>query len=1196
MQEQADWMKAFLSQRGLTIPNGEMLFSYRTSKDEYRSLRHLLAKKLAYLNGSPWIFSRASECALFVLYAAEWWRREYAGGAWRWLHILKSISDAPIELDPIVRTRAVERGLNAWGHRPSDDGKRYLGAIVAQGGLPLQLVASGDGVMARLLIRGTRLAQLFGWDSFRLESFFKEHDQELVQHLREDDIYRLLASIVSTVLALRNECRLAGESNPIDVLDRNFPKWRDRFPIAVDDKSAEPLLIGLVKEAAKQSKPLTSFPIYFRRILTQTGEAFELTVSIAVPATIPLSSLAHVCGIKDEVVPQSFSLELRSTERDTTTTICDGRQLLGGVGSTVMLAGRPKRMTGDEAINEYLMVMRYIGDDLHAPVGVPGAENLDEALPWAFALRDSEMILTAVGSCRIPDTTAFVLVPESAQVQPADSSSSVVRKGITIGLSFPRIVYQISGSAQVTLDDTEIFRIRTCQPVEPADQLVWHGGRLHYASSPLPIFFGVPKLYRYSVDGQLAAISPSDIDWVQPERKGCSIENIRQHRGPVDAWLLKDGKRQRRFRMALESSGARIRFKSGITERQGQIEFQDWSFEAVAVSDSLLVQQVASIDRLDLHLQAPVQPPASVHVTVSWKNCSTPLHFDLPFPSSGGRFYGINGESLENNLSLPFNRLAQIRARVFDRNPNAPKGYSLRMALKSVYGNLKGTSVNAEYRIPVNQEGVGELRLLDIESNLQGFQSQCDDLDSLIELSLCASGKTIRKIQLQRYDVHIKQQLFSMRLLDEYIETSSQETLASIKLYALPLLFQNAKPVDLTQDASDSGLTGHWSLSALSAEQGPWLIYAAETSQVQVRPTLYLGFSIIEEFQLERQLEFRRMLCPLGQAMTIEKSIDRIPAIDEVIALMANDYEHLSWHLLAQHSQNLVHLPLSTLDAFRAIAKSPSAIVAAILKLPVDIPRQMQRMSNELGVIWELIPRSTLVQALKMLTKSWALQFKMDSSDSTVRILVEPIFRSLGQNSGVLSELVELVLFQEGYKRSPKLDQLITEMSMGASVLVHNLWQGQDSLLQRILLRTHTDARIWPQFKLLNGLVEALPAVLPPNVWPVLTKFGRDLLWIPELARIQSSGIDTRTDVANVPFLIGIWSYFCFNSEWSSDGVRVAQLRQIRIFDPAWFEVGFRTGLLLSLAIEQQMKAQCAPHTTKTSPIGQMRRVIGFKK
>ena len=218
MQDFVDWIRDFRAARGLSRPTGEMLFRYRATRSDYLGLRALFARKLEILNGQAWTFSSGAECACFVLYASEWWRREYAGGPWRWMRILESIW--PIfRLDVAERTYAVERGLVAWGHQVGDAGKRYLGAIVAHGGLPLQMVAQGDGSITRLLIRGLHHAQLYGWDSVRLESFFEAYEGELVQHLREKDIHRLLTSIVQTVVALRQECQLAGANNPLEILD-----------------------------------------------------------------------------------------------------------------------------------------------------------------------------------------------------------------------------------------------------------------------------------------------------------------------------------------------------------------------------------------------------------------------------------------------------------------------------------------------------------------------------------------------------------------------------------------------------------------------------------------------------------------------------------------------------------------------------------------------------------------------------------------------------------------------------------------------------------------------------------------------------------------------------------------------------------------------------------------------------------------
>lgn len=103
-------------------------------------------------------------------------------------------------------------------------------------------------MISRLLLSATRKAQMLGWDEHQLVGYFESHSDDLVQHLRATEIYRLLAEMVLTVLSLRGEYKLAGVGNPVVVLEQVEPKWRERFPIAVDHHSMEPLLVSLVRE------------------------------------------------------------------------------------------------------------------------------------------------------------------------------------------------------------------------------------------------------------------------------------------------------------------------------------------------------------------------------------------------------------------------------------------------------------------------------------------------------------------------------------------------------------------------------------------------------------------------------------------------------------------------------------------------------------------------------------------------------------------------------------------------------------------------------------------------------------------------------------------------------------------------------------------------------------------------------------
>ncbi|NZA01882.1 hypothetical protein H0I39_09140 [Ottowia beijingensis] len=290
--------------------NGQMLFRYRVSHSEYQELKDLLSDRLKNMAGSPWRVQSDAEAALFVLYASEWWRREYAGGAWRWTSIFESLTLGPYRVDPLDRSVIVERGLSAWRHRPSEDGKKYLGAIVAHGGLPLKLIARGDGVISRLLLSATRRAQVLTWGEPQLLAYFESQRDDLVQHLRAPEIYRLLSEMVLTVMSLRGEHKLSGVGNPVAVLDQREPKWRERFPIAVDDQSVESLLAGLVREVSRQTKTSTAYPVSVVRTLVQLADSgnYALSMSVSVVSTISVDAFASAMQMSSSEVPlHSFS-------------------------------------------------------------------------------------------------------------------------------------------------------------------------------------------------------------------------------------------------------------------------------------------------------------------------------------------------------------------------------------------------------------------------------------------------------------------------------------------------------------------------------------------------------------------------------------------------------------------------------------------------------------------------------------------------------------------------------------------------------------------------------------------------------------------------------------------------------------------------------------------------------------------------
>jgi hypothetical protein len=1158
LREYIEWITTFWAKRGLKRPNGEMLFSYRATKAEYLSLRAVLAHKLDSLNGQPWTFDSTAESACFVLYASEWWRREYAGGPWRWTHILASIWPV-YNLDVFERTHSVERGLKAWGHRVGDAGKKYLGSIVAQGGLPLQMVAQGDGSITRLLVGGLRQAQLYAWDSIRLEAFFAAHESELVQHLRDKEIYRLLMSIVQTVLALRQECQLAGVSNPVEVLDRQQPNWRERFPISVDDGSAEPLLIGLVREAAREVKAVTSFPVVATRSmhLRSDGETYELVMALEMSSHLSLDALATACDMAMGLIPQAFSLELHGLER---VSLGEGRQLLGGNEPTVMLSGRSKRVLGNAAMHEQMLVMRGLSVDLHEPVCIPGAEALDADQPWIFALKDVGVVLAGVGSIRLPEDQCLIAVKDGQEVLPVEASSDVVFKGTLTNLGDERQVYELRGSAKVQAE-VGYFLIQTGQTSGLSEQLVWHGRRAPYGARPLPVYQGVPHLCRLTAEGGLLSVPPQEIHWVEPVKNGARIEQLKSYRGPVDAWLMRDGVRQRRFRMVLVSQDARIRFQSGESSKQGVIEFHGWGVESLAGPEALTTSVDVQSAVARLAVCAADRPPANVTVSVAWPHSALTQRLDLPFPSTGGRFVGQNGGELASGSSMSLRQLQSIRLQVFDRNPDAPRKYTLSIELKSTRGH--SGHLRVVHNIAIDMQGVGELRLMEIESSLLGLMCQSNELDARLQLKLNIGQSMVSQLFLNRYDAELEPRELEMAISDNFLASLHAEALVGIRLRALPLLKANAQEVELVQSDSCGVPVGRWNVATLSVDQGPWLVYPAAESSLQLRPTLYVRPSVD---QLPTELS---QLCALGQAMSAVNQSDRLDHIQDVVAEMAANFDHPSWLLISQQCQLLSHLPLSTFDYWRVISKDLSASLSVVLKVSSDVPALMKRMCDELGVVWELMPRGCLEAGLQLYLQAWAHQLKTIPSDPLVRTVCEPMFRLLAQADSVLGDMVELVLFQAGFERTERLTRLIGAFGSGPLTLLSQLWQGENSLLQRFLLRTHIEDRVWPHFDLWLGLVESLQELAPENIGRQLPALAKDLLWQTMAGKPGSPAKDLRADVANVPLLAGLLSQCTPSTTWWKSSNRLAELRQIRNFDPGWFQAAFRTGVLLALALEQ---------------------------
>ncbi len=170
--------------RGLERADGRMLYAYRLTNEEYQSLRQMLGFATEFGDLDSVAKRIRDSPALFVLYAAEWWRREYSGGAWRWSSMLGKCEGGDT-LNSTIRTACVERGFAYWGHRPEGTGKKFFGAIVAHGGLPLHFIGCGKGKLSDMMDAMLRQAARYHWDKAQIVHAMEERASELAINLQK---------------------------------------------------------------------------------------------------------------------------------------------------------------------------------------------------------------------------------------------------------------------------------------------------------------------------------------------------------------------------------------------------------------------------------------------------------------------------------------------------------------------------------------------------------------------------------------------------------------------------------------------------------------------------------------------------------------------------------------------------------------------------------------------------------------------------------------------------------------------------------------------------------------------------------------------------------------------------------------------------------------------------------------------------
>ena len=1157
-----EWLLGMLANRGCSRPDGRWLYAYRLLSSEYDSLRECLCEATRTTGVSPLARRNKYFAPLFVLYAAEWWRREYDGGPWKWGPILASLEVEKDELPPNERSGAVLEGFAFWGLRPASEGKRYFGAVVAHGGLPLKLIGHGGSRLAAVMGTVLRQAARYGWGESQVVDAVADHAPAMPESLRRDEVFRLLASMVLTTLDLKARHQLGGVLDPIERLDNADPDWREEYPLQIDDSAAVQLLTSMVKVASQASTEqgaVAVFQVVRSLSYSDLGE-WRLESRVVHSAVASADALAQQFGLGTaSALPRYFEVDVTVGERGALTS---GRLLLGSDRATVTFGTQRRRWSGRVACDEHILHLRTAGNDVvEGGVALPGGESLaDIDGPWVFVAEGERYRLAGAGDLRLPDAEALVAVAEGSILESLEESASgsELLGQLHVDSGKTLVLWRVSGSVQIS-DTNDSWKVRLGQTRKLSGSLVLEGRRAAYASRPWPVFRGKPHVVRYDDEGARVVLSKG-LHWFAAGSRS-QIDPAR-YCGPVELQVFEDDERIGRFRFILVSAHSSERFLSGTSAEDASVEFTGWGFADLAVESGRA--EIGAFRKTAqghaVTLQVLSTPPKDVLVHLRWPESPHELRVWVPFPASGGRAFDVEGTPVVSGSVMSLRHAAGVRILVFDQNPNQPKKYEVELELRGDPVLGRSDSSLSRRMVPI-VKGFAEVRLLDLYGEIEALLSLSSELDARVELRLMVGGKRNFSMSVSRYDVALRPKVMAVALEDEDLRRVQLEQVQGCEVLASPILRPAEAPRVLSQSMSEGAPSGVWSIEGLRPEFAPWLVYPAPGSALEFRPLcIGGGFASEDDAATADPLP----ACALAMAIRLPDAAARLAAIDAVLVAMGDDFDHDSWSMLDGLWSAFGRLPLCSIDTFKVLATRPEVVVAMLFRseLPAaQLGGYVRELKRQLGMTLELVGITVWRLAIESFSNVWTQRLGDDLAKSSVPLLLKGRLKAIVDELPSLRLNMEWLQFECLNEYPPAVLQLQKDIAANRGVHLTRLWQGEDSLLQRLLLRVHADDVAWPEPRFFSE--------------KAIRAFGDVVLRIPSLKKqlklLESffwrENGDFKLSVANVPVLCALWCALDLPLDWWRDAGNRLAMQRLRAFDPQWFEEAYRHAFAASIGL-----------------------------
>lgn len=1074
------WLSEFLFTRALFKgPSGLPLYRYHVTEEEYAKIADGLA---VWLRGMCSPQHEAYLAGCFCLFVSEHYRRHY-DGSWSWNGAESRLG---VCLTPQQHSGLTSKGLDYWKRpvRLREHGRDWLGTLFAEGGLPWPLLNSESHGFGKAIRRGIKHYYRTEGHRRTTSDLLADFEEELPLAFRNLETRTLLAGIVDQLMVLAESYPLKDETDPAAFLDNVAPQWHEAFPIPLDATNARHLLGEWLRDAGMKRQE--------RKDALAKLKAF--TCEHVLVGHLPNWSILTELNLPHEALLAIDPASLRSTRLELA--YFEGEALLArGPAVYAQLAdqGVKVRFSNVQVTLQRRRLDRPVslrvmdnGNVVHTLFIDGSAVDYHDA-PLVFGCQGERWHLVASSSCAVAGSAVRIRIPQYFTATPLTPAPLAVTLDAEGG-------QWIEAACDLVLAaESDHYSIRLNPAGEQEASLALVGVFALYDSAPSVAYLGWPGLelpdgYRYRRDELIEYANGRPL-----ERRGALPYGAINYtvRSPAGETLLR-----RRFGVlphgfsvgllpALGSHPARIQLK-GAEALELRVQSEALAVEACTEGFRLTVRGERCPDRFVLEAGSRNEP----------------VHLRLPFPYQGAVLLRPDGSPATTQLLT----LADLLGHRVSLSSGLPQGQMFHLAFELMC--REQPHPKRAFGLRVGQTPM-MLNLFSYLADLQNMLGAVDEQDAYIRMTI-ETEQPLLVLEIRRYDGQLRWDgsgAFCIR-------TMGRETiLDGAHAEAMLLSDPRQAPLQLAEKTTESVGTGRFELPHAMHHAGPWLIYPANSSAVRFRPQLYMpaNLSLPSESQVRS----------LHHAAQVFHPVQWPHVIDDQIGAMGTDFAHSGWQYLADLKRQYAHLPLSSFEAWKSLARHPQALAFAVFRLEAD-EAFCARIADELAVMWEAIP-------LPM----WAHAHRLFSQGMTMAGLPSALVESLvNDRATVLRYIVSGFDYIGDYLNTGDCSQL--KRLPAETVLPH--WY-QD------LRRLHAANPEWPTVlgTLLAAWVDAQQ--LPRQVQAMsLVDYTDAVTYLPIFMAYVTAG---RVAVSDLGIPV---AYFKFAARWLADFDRPGWFNPVHAF------------------------------------------------